>query len=201
MAVDQRRYPAARAPDAGNNYLWRFCRAQIAIHTGIAAKLVSPAGGAAFSEPGRDAFRGMAAAARSGLSAITGDVADAPAVRRVSGWPSRAYWPIAARRRHFAPRHFALQVSPGAGAVVGVQDRGRRSVERRPATSRRCAAGQRQRRLNTVRVIQASPCCLATAVLGWLLKRSRFPARDQRSAGVRASAVLQQKLVKFRDPS
>jgi 3-oxoadipate enol-lactonase len=59
----------------GNGY-GGFVALQMAIrHPGIAAKLVLADCGAAFSEPGREAFRNMAAAAKSkGLSAIT-DVA------------------------------------------------------------------------------------------------------------------------------
>src|SRR5215510_3290952 len=59
----------------GNGY-GGFVALQMAIrHPGIAAKLVLADCGAAFSEPGRDAFRNMAAAAGAkGLAAIT-DVA------------------------------------------------------------------------------------------------------------------------------
>jgi 3-oxoadipate enol-lactonase len=59
----------------GNGY-GAFVALQMAIrHPGIAARLILADGGAAFSEPGRDAFRNMAAAsAAKGLSAIT-DVA------------------------------------------------------------------------------------------------------------------------------
>ena len=69
---------AAGGKDAivlGNGY-GGFVALQMAIrHPGIAAKLVLADSGAAFSEPGRDAFRNMAAAAKAkGLSAIT-DVA------------------------------------------------------------------------------------------------------------------------------
>src|SRR6185369_2523641 len=69
---------AAAGEDAvvlGNGY-GGFVALQMAIrHPGIAAKLVLADCGAAFSEPGRQAFRSMAAAAGAkGLSAIT-DVA------------------------------------------------------------------------------------------------------------------------------
>jgi len=69
---------AAAGEDAivlGNGY-GGFVALQMAIrHPGIAAKLVLADCGAAFSEPGREAFRNMAAAAGAkGLSAIT-DVA------------------------------------------------------------------------------------------------------------------------------
>src|SRR6185369_9780266 len=69
---------AADAEDAivlGNGY-GGFVALQMAIrHPGIAKKLVLADCGAAFSEPGRQAFRNMAAAATAkGLSAIT-DVA------------------------------------------------------------------------------------------------------------------------------
>ena len=69
---------AAGGEDAivlGNGY-GGFVALQMAIrHPGIAAKLILADSGAAFSEPGRDAFRNMAAAAKAkGLSAIT-DVA------------------------------------------------------------------------------------------------------------------------------
>jgi 3-oxoadipate enol-lactonase len=58
----------------GNGY-GGFVALQMAIrHPGIAAKLVLADCGAAFSEPGREAFRNMAAASREGLAAIT-DVA------------------------------------------------------------------------------------------------------------------------------
>jgi 3-oxoadipate enol-lactonase len=59
----------------GNGY-GGFVALQMAIrHPGIAAKLVLADCGAAFSEPGREAFRNMAAASKSkGLAAIT-DVA------------------------------------------------------------------------------------------------------------------------------
>jgi 3-oxoadipate enol-lactonase len=59
----------------GNGY-GGFVALQMAIrHPGIATKLVLADCGAAFSEPGRDAFRNMAAASKAkGLSAIT-DVA------------------------------------------------------------------------------------------------------------------------------
>ena len=69
---------AAGGEDAivlGNGY-GGFVALQMAIrHPGIAAKLILADSGAAFSEPGRDAFRNMAAATKAkGLSAIT-DVA------------------------------------------------------------------------------------------------------------------------------
>jgi 3-oxoadipate enol-lactonase len=59
----------------GNGY-GAFVALQMAIrHPGIAARLILADGGAAFSEPGREAFRNMAAvSAAKGLSAIT-DVA------------------------------------------------------------------------------------------------------------------------------
>ncbi len=56
----------------GNGY-GGFVALQMAIrHSGIATRLILADCGAAFSEPGRDAFRGMAGAARTkGLAAIT----------------------------------------------------------------------------------------------------------------------------------
>jgi 3-oxoadipate enol-lactonase len=58
----------------GNGY-GGFVALQMAIrHPGIAAKFILADCGAAFSEPGRQAFRNMAAATAKGLSAIT-DVA------------------------------------------------------------------------------------------------------------------------------
>ncbi|MGB8397246.1 alpha/beta fold hydrolase [Bradyrhizobium sp.] len=56
----------------GNGY-GGFVALQMAIrHPGIATRLILADSGAAFSEPGREAFRNMAAAARArGLSAIT----------------------------------------------------------------------------------------------------------------------------------
>ena len=69
---------AAAGQDAivlGNGY-GGFVALQMAIrHPGIAAKFVLADCGAAFSEPGREAFRNMAAASKAkGLAAIT-DVA------------------------------------------------------------------------------------------------------------------------------
>ena len=59
----------------GNGY-GGFVALQMAIrHPGIASRLILADCGAAFSEPGREAFRNMAAASRAkGLAAIT-DVA------------------------------------------------------------------------------------------------------------------------------
>jgi len=81
---------AAGGTDAivlGNGY-GGFVALQMAIrHPGIAAKLVLADCGAAFSEPGREAFRNMAAASKAkGLAAIT-DVAMRRLFRRISRPP------------------------------------------------------------------------------------------------------------------
>src|SRR5258705_12046616 len=83
----------------GNGY-GGFVALQMAIrHPGIATRLILAACGAAFSEPGREAFRSMAAASRAkGLAAIT-DVA----MRRLFAPEFQADHPdlMAARRAAF----------------------------------------------------------------------------------------------------
>jgi 3-oxoadipate enol-lactonase len=78
-AVADRMAACVREAAAGNDVIvlgngyGGFVALQMAIrHPGIASRLILADCGAAFSEPGRDAFRGMAGAARTkGLAAIT----------------------------------------------------------------------------------------------------------------------------------
>ncbi len=66
------RYPAAQAPTVLGNGYGGFVTLLMAIrHPGLASRLVLADTGAAFSEPGREAFRGMArAASAKGLEAV-----------------------------------------------------------------------------------------------------------------------------------
>src|SRR6202012_1947049 len=102
----------------GNGY-GGFVALQMAIrHPGIASKLVLADAGAAFSEPGREAFRNMAAASKAkGLAAIT-DVA----MRRLFAPEFQAAHPELMQDRRAAFLHTDPEVFQAACAALAALD-------------------------------------------------------------------------------
>ena len=197
--------------DRARQWLWRLRRAADGHSPSRASptKLILADCGAAFSEPGREAFRNMAAASKAkGLAAIT-DVAMrrlfAPEFQAAASGPDgRPARGIPAHRPGRVPRRLRCAGRTRPAARIGKVKVpvlvlvGEHDEATPPPMSHEMAAGLPQARLEDHSGLRPRP---ATAIAHDVSRCDRrFSAGDQPCFCLSSTAVTQPKLVNLRDP-